>query len=135
MIKAISGQQLAFSRWIMRNFRELKVWEKSHQLTLDIYNITKEFPKPEFYGLVSQIRRSSSSIPTNIAEGSGQNTDGQFARFLQISLGSASELEYQLLLAYDLEYLDENTYVKLNDQTTEVKRMLTAFLQKLNADR
>ena len=83
----------------MKDFRQLKVWEKSHQLALAIYKVTKEFPKEELYGLTSQIRRASMSIPTNIAEGCGRNTDADFARFLQMAMGSASETEYQLILA------------------------------------
>jgi four helix bundle protein len=89
----------------MKDFRQLKVWEKSHQLALAIYKATKEFPKEELYGLTSQIRRSSMSVPTNIAEGCGRNTDADFARFLQIAMGSASETGYQLILAHDLEFL------------------------------
>jgi four helix bundle protein len=85
----------------MKDFRQLKVWEKAHQLALEVYNATKGFPKEELYGLTSQIRRSSMSIPTNIAEGCGRNTDADFARFLQMAMGSASETEYQLILARD----------------------------------
>ena len=94
----------------MKDFRQLKVWEKSHQLALAIYKATKEFPKEELYGLTSQIRRSSMSIPTNIAEGCGRNTDADFARFLQMAMGSASETEYQLILARDLEFLPKDSY-------------------------
>ena len=83
----------------MKDFRQLKVWEKSHQLALTVYKATKGFPKEELYGLTSQIRRSSMSIPTNIAEDCGRNTDTDFARFLQMAMGSASETEYQLILA------------------------------------
>src|SRR5688500_19694656 len=85
----------------MKDFRQLKVWEKAHQVALAIYKATKEFPKEELYGLTSQIRRASMSIPTNISEGCGRNTDAEFARFLQIAMGSASETEYQLLLSHD----------------------------------
>jgi four helix bundle protein len=81
----------------MKDFRQLKVWEKSHQLALAVYKITKEFPKEELYGLTSQIRRASMSIPTTIAEGCGRNTNKEFARFLQIAMGFASETEYQLI--------------------------------------
>src|SRR3989337_3096034 len=108
----------------MKDFRQLKVWEKSHQLALAIYKATKEFPKEELYGLTSQIRRASMSIPTNIAEGCGRNTDAEFARCLQIAMGSASETEYQLLLARDLEFLPRNEYEKLHSEVEEVKRML-----------
>lgn len=86
----------------MRHFRDLLIRRRSHQLTLQVYRITHQFPKSETSGLVSQMRRSSSFVPMNIAEGSGRNTDKDFARFLVASMGSASELEYQLILSYDL---------------------------------
>lgn len=119
----------------MRNFRELKVWEKSHHLTLAVYRVTKKFPREEQYGLTSQIRRSSASIPANIAEGCGRGGDAELARFLQIAMGSASELEYYFLLALDLALLKPSEYEQLAKGVTEVKRMLTAFIQKLKADR
>jgi four helix bundle protein len=119
----------------MKDFRELKVWEKAHQLTLAIYQATTTFPKEEVYGLTSQIRRSCSSIPANIAEGCGRGSDAEFARFLQIAMGSASELEYHLLLARDLNLLRQVEYESLDREVTDVKRMLTSFIQKLNADR
>jgi len=119
----------------MKDFRQLKVWEKSHQLALSVYKATKEFPKEELYGLTSQIRRSSMSIPTNIAEGCGRNNDREFARFLQIAMGSASETEYQLILARDLEFLPTDSYVKLHSEVEEVKRMLASLLKTLRADR
>jgi four helix bundle protein len=119
----------------MKDFRQLKVWEKSHQLALAIYKLTKEFPKEELYGLTSQIRRSSMSIPTNIAEGCGRNTDADFARFLQMAMGSASEAEYQLILAHDLGFLSKDSYEKLHSEVEEVKRMLASLLKTLRADR
>jgi four helix bundle protein len=119
----------------MKDFRQLKVWEKSHQLALAVYKATKSFPKEELYGLTSQIRRASISIPTNIAEGCGRNTDADFARFLQIAMGSASETEYQLILAYDLEFLSKESYDELHANVEEVKRMLASFLKTLRADR
>lgn len=118
----------------MKGFRDLKVWHKSHQLTLGIYQTTALFPKEELYGLTSQIRRASASIPANIAEGCGRGTDADFARFLQIAMGSASELEYHLLLARDLGFLNCLQHEKLNSQVTEVKRMLVSFIQKLKAE-
>ena len=87
----------------MRNFRELRVWEKAHELTLQTYETTQAFPKNEIFGLTNQTRRASVSIPANIAEGCGRGSDADLARFLQISMGSASELEYQLLLASEAE--------------------------------
>ena len=119
----------------MRDFREIKAWEKAHRLTLDVYKATRTFPKEELYGLTSQIRRSCVSIPANIAEGCGRGGDAEFARFLQVSMGSASELEYHLLLAHDLDYLKSASYEELMSQLIEVKRMLTAFIKKLRADR
>jgi four helix bundle protein len=119
----------------MRDFRELRVWEKAHQIALAIYKATATFPKDELYGLTSQIRRSCVSIPANIAEGCGRSGDADFARFLQIAIGSASELEYHLLLARDLNLLNISDYERLASDVTEVKRMLTSFIQKLNADR
>src|SRR6266508_857312 len=99
----------------MKDFRQLKVWEKSHQLALAVYKATRGFPKEELYGLTSQIRHSSMSIPTNIAEGCGRFTDADFARFLQIAMGSASETEYQLILAYDLEFITTETQEELHN--------------------
>ena len=119
----------------MKDFRQLKVWEKSHQLALVIYKETRKFPKEELYGLTSQIRRASMSIPTNIAERCGLNTDKGFARFLQIAMGSASETEYQLILARDLEFLPKDSYEKLHTDVEEVKRMLASLLKTLRADR
>ena len=102
-LSAFGTQLSAKNSWLiittMKDFRQLKVWEKAHQLALAVYKATKDFPKEELYGSTSQIRRASMSIPTNIAEGCGRNTDAEFARFLQISMGSASETEYQLMLA------------------------------------
>ena len=118
----------------MKNFRNLKVWEKSHGLTLKIYRATANFPKDELYGLTSQIRRASASIPANIAEGCGRQSEAEFARFLYISLGSATELEYHLLLAFDLNFLQKETYVKMEGELVEVKKMLVSLIQKLKAN-
>src|SRR5213594_2055511 len=118
----------------MRDFRELKVWEKAHNLTLAVYKATASFPKDELYGLTSQIRRSCASIAANIAEGCGRSGEAELARFLHIALGSASALEYHLLLTRDLAFLGHKDYEHLANEVTEVKRMLTSFIQKLNAD-
>ncbi|MGB1288561.1 MAG: four helix bundle protein [Aggregatilineales bacterium] len=109
----------------------LKVWEKSHHLTLAVYKQTKLFPSDERFGLISQMRRAASSIPANIAEGCGKNTEADLARYIQIGMGSASELEYHLMLAYDLEYLVSADYQTLNGQVVEVKRMLSSFIKRL----
>ena len=119
----------------MKDFRQLKVWEKSLQLALAIYKATKEFPIEELYGLISQIRRSRMSIPTNIAEGCGRNTDADFARFLQMTMGSASETEYQLILARDLEFLPKGEHEKLHNDVEEVKRMLASLLKTIRTNR
>ncbi|MAS93521.1 MAG: diversity-generating retroelement protein bAvd family protein [Verrucomicrobiales bacterium] len=119
----------------MKNFRDLQIWNRSHGLTLDIYRITQSFPSIETYGLLSQMRRSVSSIPTNIAEGCGRSTDKDFARFLDMAMGSASELEYQLILACDLRYISAEIFETTNAELTEIKRMLNAFIQKLRANR
>jgi four helix bundle protein len=119
----------------VKDFHELKVWQKAHQLTLAVYRFIASFPREELYGLTTQLRRSSSSIPANLAEGCGRNGDAELARFCSIAAGSASELEYHLLLAKDLELIQHSAYEELVQRTTEVKRMLTALVQKLNADR
>jgi four helix bundle protein len=119
----------------MRNFRELKVWEKGHRMTLAIYKATAKFPRDELNGLTSQIRRSCVSVPASIAEGCGKGSDADLARFLQIAAGSASELEYHILLANELGLIENREYEGLARDVTEVKRMLTSFIQKLKADR
>ena len=118
----------------MRDFKNLKVWQKSHQLTLAVYKVTATFPKEEMYGLTSQIRRSCASIPANIAEGCGRAGEIELARFLQIAMGSASELEYHLMLSHDLEILKTLDYNQLATDVSEVKRMLTSFILKLRAE-
>ena len=115
----------------MRDFRGLQVWEKAHELTLAAYRTTTAFPKEELFGLTSQIRRASSSIPANIAEGCGRDGDAELKRLLQIAMGSASELDYHLLPAHDLNYLDTTVYQRLNDDLNIVRRMLNALIQKL----
>lgn len=115
----------------MKDFRDLVVWEKAHRLALDVYQATRSFPKEELFGLTSQVRRSAISVPSNIAEGCGRDGDGDFARFLRIAAGSASEVEYQLLLARDLEYLADEAYDPLHASVCEVKRMLTSLIRKI----
>jgi four helix bundle protein len=115
----------------MRDFTKLVIWQRSHQLTLNIYKITKQYPKEELFGLTSQMRRSSSAIPTNIAEGSGRNTNPQFKHFLEIATGSASELQNQLILSKDLEYISEITFNELHNETIEVRKMINAYGNQL----
>ncbi len=119
----------------MKDFHELKVWQKAHQLTLAVYQITAAFPRTELYGLTSQLRRASASIPANLAEGCGRNGDAELARFCSIAMGSASELEYHLLLARDLKLIASKDHDELSQRAIELKRMLAGLLQKLNADR
>lgn len=117
----------------MQDFRNLKVWWKAHRLTLDMYKATAPFPQSELYGLTSQIRRSCASIPANLAEGCGHTGDAELARFAQISMGSASELEYHLLLARDLDYLGLEDHENLTERTLEVKRMLSNLINQLRS--
>lgn len=114
----------------MKGFKELKVWQKAHALTIAVYDITRIFPRDELYGLTSQLRRSAASIGANIAEGCGRRSDGEMARFLQIARGSASEIEYHVLLARDLHYLAEEEFRELSRQADELQRMLTALIQR-----
>jgi four helix bundle protein len=118
----------------MQDFRQLKVWEKAHSLTLDIYKSSMAFPREEVYGLTSQMRRAPASIGANIAEGTCRKGDADFARFLQIAMGSASELEYHLLLARDLSLLKTPDYERLSGQAVEVKRMLVSLMKTLRAE-
>lgn len=119
----------------MKDFRDLKVWEKAHLLTLGSYKATAAFPKTEMFGLTSQIRRAAASIAANIAEGCGKRGNAEFQRFLNIATGSASELEYHFLLARDLQLFDEAVYNRLNVAVVEVKRMLSALVRKVEAER
>lgn len=116
----------------MRDFKKYDIWKLSHVFTLKIYDLTKFFPKDELYGIVSQIRRASSSIPTNISEGCGRTSDAEFNRFLTISLGSASEVEYLIILSKDLNYIDENSFIELNQEINTIKRKIYSLKQKLN---
>jgi len=118
----------------MRDFKKLKVWEKAHTFTLQVYKITKNFPSDERFGLTAQLRRAAASVPTNIAEGCGRDSERELVRFMSIAAGSASEVEYQLLLACELNYIQDEKYRELNQQINEVKRMLNSFIQKLTAN-
>lgn len=115
----------------MQNYRKLIVWQKAHQLTLDVYKGTISFPKDELYGLSSQLRRASSSVPTNLAEGSAKLTDLDFRRFVSIAFGSANETEYIIFLSFELKYISEEEYLKLDAQTKEVKKMLAGLIESL----
>lgn len=119
----------------MRDFRQVRVWEKAHKLTLKIYKTTGRFPREELYGLTSQMRRASASVAANIAEGFGRGGNAELARFLTIGIGSAYEVEYHALLAKDLGFLSEEAHSKLENQIVEVKRMLASLLIKVRAER
>src|SRR5579871_206818 len=107
----------------MQNFRSLKVWQKSHASVLAIYQVSAKFPTTERYGLTSQLRRAAVSIAANIAEGSVRSSDADFARFLHMALGSASEVDYYLILAHDLKFIDDKLHHDLDDSVQEIKRM------------
>ena len=115
----------------MQDFRKLVVWKEGHELTLSIYHITASFPREETYGLTSQLRRARSSIPTNIAEGCGRTGNPELARFLHIAMGSACEVEYLLILARDLGYLDLNLHESLEGRLIEIKRKLSALQTRI----
>jgi four helix bundle protein len=117
----------------MRNYRDLKVWERSHALTLEVYKSTRCFPLDERFGLTSQIRRSCSSIPANLAEGCGRRSDGEMARYVQIAMGSGAELSYHLLLARDLGFLSSAEYARLEAELSGIVRMLSGLSQKLRS--
>jgi four helix bundle protein len=119
----------------MKDFRTLTVWQKSHELTLEIYKLTRAFPRDEMFGLTSQLRRASSSIAANIAEGCGRGGDGDFQRFLQIAFGSVSEVDYHLILARDLGFIASVDYETLYHDVVEVRKMLASLIRKVQSDR
>ena len=127
--------QLRSRERYMKDFRNLEVWQKAHQLTLSAYRATRTFPSDERFGLSGQIRSAASSIPANIAEGCGRRGDAEFHRFLQIAMGSASELEYHLLLSHDLQYLDAKDHKELSDEAVRVKRMLASLIRTVDEGR
>jgi four helix bundle protein len=118
----------------LKDFRTLQVWQKAHELTLACYLSTRQFPREEMYGLTSQLRRCSASIAANIAEGYGRYGDPEFHRFLQIAMGSTSELDYHILLSRDLGYLAADRYEQLSSEVMELKRMLVSLTRKVSSD-
>ncbi|MGH9543699.1 MAG: four helix bundle protein [Terriglobales bacterium] len=118
----------------MEDFKDLRVWEKAYDLTLSVYKKTSSFPREEMYGLTSQLRRATSSVGANIAEGCGRRSDPEMRRFLQIARGSANEVEYHLLLARDLHFLSPDDFKDLEGMVLEIQRMLASFVQRLSAD-
>ena len=123
--------QLKVLQFNMRDFHKLLIWQKSHQFVLKVYDVSKSFPNEELFGLTSQIRRAASSIPTNIAEGCGRATNKDFAHFLQISIASASEVEYELLLANDLNYINEHDYQTLKEEIITIRKMIIKYRSEL----
>ena len=119
----------------MKDFRDLKVWAKAHQLTLAVYRATAGFPRSELYGLTSQIRRCSTSVAANIAEGCGKRGNAEFHGYLDVASGSASELDYELLLARDLSFLPDTQYQSLFQCLVELRRMLAALMRKVELER
>lgn len=115
----------------MRNFRKYQVWELGHEITLDVYKISKQFPKEEQFGITSQMRRCSSSVPANIAEGCGRESEKEFKRFLVIANGSATELEYFLILTKDLKLAEVHAIENLIDKVDKLKRSLNKLISKL----
>jgi four helix bundle protein len=115
----------------MRDYKQLKVWKRSHTLTLRVYALTAQFPPEERYALIAQTRRSVSSIPMNVAEGSGRSTRVDYSRFVGYAAASCNEAEYQLLLARDLGYISMDDYEPLRDEFSEVRSMLTRLRQVL----
>ena len=115
----------------MQDFRKLKVWQKAHQFALSVYTISAMFPEEERFGLTSQVRRAAVSIPSNIAEGCGRETKAELRRFLFVAMGSASEVDYQLELAHDLQFVEGAAYRKTTQELSEIKRKLTGLIQRL----
>jgi len=129
--KESRSQGVRGSSEMLKNYKELKVWQRSYNLCLEIYRITKGFPKEEKYGLTSQIRRAAVSVPSNIAEGYGRKTTQEYIRFLYVAYGSNCELETQLLLSGDLSYIDSAKLEMLLEGVGEVERMLKALIKSL----
>jgi len=117
----------------VRNYHDLEVWDKAHRLTLELYRKSRSFPKEEFYGLTSQLRRAAVSVSANLAEGCGRQTTAELARFVRISMGSASELDYHLLLCHDLGFLQPDEYRKLFQELTRIRKMLASLLASLES--
>jgi four helix bundle protein len=118
----------------MRDFKQARVWHLAHSLTLCIYRASASFPDDERFGLTAHLRKTALSVPSNIAEGCGRKSTRDLARFLSIAAGSASELDYQLLLAFDLGYLSQESFQPISKQVTRLRRMLYRFIDRLNPD-
>jgi len=118
----------------VKNYRDLLVWQKAMELVTEIYHLTKSFPGEERYGLTSQLRRSSVSLPSNMAEGYGRNSTQDYIRFLRIANGSLFELQTQLDIARNLKFLSEDSFSLLFEQSREIERMLSSLIRKINPD-
>ena len=118
----------------LKNYKELKVWQKAYELCLRVYKITKQFPKDEMYGLISQIRRAAVSIPSNISEGYGRKTTREYVHSLYVAYGSICELETQILISHDLDYIGSGTFDKLQEEIGDVERMLKGLIKSLSKD-
>jgi len=119
----------------VKDYRDLEVWQRSHKLVLFVYAVTRQFPKDEQFGITSQLRRARASIPANLAEGCGRDSDAELKRFIDIAHGSAAETEYFLRLAHDLGIMSAAEPYPAADKIAQIKRMLGAFSRKLKADR
>jgi four helix bundle protein len=115
----------------MRNYRDLQVWKKAHDLTLELYRVSQRFPRKEMYGITGQLRRAAVSIGANLAEGCGRRTSNELARFVRVAMGSASELDYHILLCRDIGLMSSDAFSISTAKLTEVRKMLTSFLQSV----
>jgi four helix bundle protein len=117
----------------MRNYRDLDVWKYSHKLTLELYQASRKFPKEEMFGLTSQMRRAAISVGANLAEGCGRRTTPEFARFIRIAMGSASELDYHFLLCRDFDFISNEFYGRTSKELVRVRKMLSALLASVES--
>ena len=115
----------------MSTFKDLLIWQKSMILVTEIYQLTNLFPKEEIYGLTSQIRRCSVSVPSNIAEGYGRNGNKDYLKFLNIAISSLFEMQTQLEISFNLKYINENQFNKTHEESREIERMISSFIRKI----
>lgn len=113
----------------MRDYKKINAWERSHRFFLGIYELTEQFPSDEKFGIISQLRRAALSIPTNIAEGCGRSTERELVRFMDIASGSASEVDYLLYLAMELNYIDQDQYDTASNELTEIRKMISGYIK------
>jgi four helix bundle protein len=119
----------------MKNYRSLIVWQKAHAVALEVYRITKQFPREETYHLSNQLRRAAVSVASNIAEGTGRFTQRDFAHYLQVAMGSNQEIEYLVLLSCDLDYISQEVHDKLNAEVNKVRAMLIKLISNMRGER